>query len=92
MMIFNKLIEEENYNISSIENKLKIAKKYHLKNDEFAEIISVYDENSELRCYAMLILEKEKISVKIVRKTEENKYEDVIDNFCYFQAIYKLKN
>lgn len=23
---------------------------------------------------------------------EENKYEDVIDNFCYFQAIYKPKN
>ena len=91
-MQFNRLIKKENYNIRNTESELKIAKKYHLKDDEFVEIMSVYDENSELRCYAMLILEQEKISVKIVRKIEENKFENVIDNFCYFQAIYKPKS
>ena len=92
VMQFNRLIKKENYNIRNTESELKIAKKYHLKDDEFVEIMSVYDENSELRCYAMLILEQEKISVKIVKKIEENKFENVIDNFCYFQAIYKPKS
>lgn len=87
----NKIIKEEIYDIRDIENKLKIVKKYHLKDDKFVEIISVTE--SELRFYAMLILEKEKISVKVVGKIGyQIEFEDIIDNFCCFQAIYNPKN
>ena len=87
----HKIIKEEIYDIRDIENKLEIVKKYHLKDDKFVEIISVTE--SELRFYAMLILEKEKISVKVVGKIGyQIEFEDIIDNFCCFQAIYNPKN
>lgn len=87
-----KLAKEEVYNIKDIESKIEIAKKYHLKDYEFVEIINVDDKNSVLRCYAMPILDEEAISIKIIKKAENFEFEDVVNNFCYFQAIYKPKN
>ncbi len=87
-----KLAKEEVYNIEDIESKIEIAKKYHLKDYEFVEIINVDDKNSVLRYYAMPILDEEAISIKIIKKAENFEFEDVVNNFCYFQAIYKPKN
>ena len=40
----------------------------------------------------MPILDEETISIKIIKKAENFEFEDVVNNFCYFQAIYKPKN
>lgn len=92
IMQLYKLAKEEVYNIEDIESKIEIAKKYHLKDYEFVEIINVDDKNSVLRYYAMPILDEEAISIKIIKKAENFEFEDVVNNFCYFQAIYKPKN
>ena len=87
-----KLAKEEVYNIEDIESKIEIAKKYHLKDYEFVEIINVDDKNSVLRYYAMPILDEEAISIKIIKKAENFEFEDVVNNFFFFLAIYKPKN
>lgn len=93
-----------NIYIENVKRKLEIAETYHLRTNERVEIIRSDEENynstnyntqkSTIKFYARLILKDEVEGIEIVIMDSDGELliePEIVDNFCYFQAIYKPK-